>query len=312
MFKTSGEANPGCSRFSAGFFEPRTSRVPQTSRERERGTPRPSSTILLLLALPAVLIAGPGRYARLGDFDGQVEVQLSAADAWMPAERNLPLPESAWIRTGPGSRVEIELDTGGAWRLGSESQGGLSDYSRLSTGQRVTLLMLDRGIAYFTGEAKGRDALTLVAPGAQVAISKPARVRIEAQDQLSQLAVLQGVVRFSSAAAEIDLAQGQTTRVEPGNTSRFFLYREVTPLDADRWSAARDKALTTPVAALHVAEQYGLADLDASGQQEWSLVTGSHVPERAEREHRLIDRDEQGDDLGHIGGTEFSLSDKGR
>ncbi len=184
----------------------------------------------------------------------------------MPAERNLPLPESAWIRTGPGSRVEIELDTGGAWRLGPESQGGLSDYARLSTGQRVTLLVLDRGLAYFTGESKGRDSLTLIVPGAQVSISKPARVRIEAQDQASQVAVLQGVARFSSAAAEIDLAQGQTTRVEPGNASRFFLYREVAPLDADRWSAARDKALTTPIAALHVAERYGLADLDASGQ----------------------------------------------
>jgi hypothetical protein len=221
---------------------------------------------VVFLMLPAALIAGQGRYARLGDFDGQVEVQLSAADAWMPAERNLPLPESAWIRTGPASRVEIELDDGGAWRLGPESQGGLSDYSRLSTGQRVTLLALDHGIAYFSGEAKGKDSLMLVAPGAQIGISKPARVRFEAQDQFSQVAVLQGVARFSSAAAEIDLAQGQTTRVEPGNASRFFLYREVAPLETDRWSAARDKALATPIAALHVAERYGLADLDSSGQ----------------------------------------------
>jgi hypothetical protein len=226
----------------------------------------PLAPILLLLFLPVALLANPGRYARLGDFDGQVEVQLSAADAWMPAERNLPLPESAWIRTGPDSRVEIELDTGGVWRLGRESQGGLSDYARLSTGQRVTLLVLDHGLAYFTGESKGRDSLTLIVPGAQVSVSKPARVRIEVQDQSSQVSVLQGVARFSSAAAEIDLAQGQTTRVEPGNASRFFLYREVATLDADRWSAARDKALTTPVAALHVVERYGLADLDASGQ----------------------------------------------
>src|SRR5580658_6587672 len=109
--------------------------------------------LVLLALLPVALLAGPGRYARLGDFDGQVEVQLSAADAWMPADRNLPLPESAWIRTGPASRVDIELDTGGAWRLGPESQGGLSDFARLSTGQRVTLLALDHGIAYFSGDA---------------------------------------------------------------------------------------------------------------------------------------------------------------
>jgi hypothetical protein len=221
---------------------------------------------LAFLMLPAALIAGQGRYARLGDFDGQVEVQLSAAEPWMPAERNLPLPESAWIRTGAASHVEIELDNGGAWRLGPDSQGGLSDYSRLSTGQRVTLLALDRGLAYFTGESKGRDSLVLIVPGAQITISKPARVRFEAQSQSSQVAVLQGVARFSSAAAEIDLTQGQTTRVEPNNASRFFLYREVAPLDADRWNAERDKALATPVAALHVAERYGLADLDANGQ----------------------------------------------
>ncbi len=221
---------------------------------------------LAFLMLPAALIGGQGRYARLGDFDGQVEVQLSAADAWMPAERNLPLPESAWIRTGPDSRVEIELDTGGVWRLGPQSQGGLSDYSRLSTGQRVTLLALDRGLAYFTGESSGKDSLTLIVPGAQVSISKPARVRFEAEDRASQVAVLQGTARFSSAAAEIDLAQGQTTRVEPNNASRFFLYRDVPPLDADRWSAARDKALAPTVAALHLAQRYGLADLDAYGQ----------------------------------------------
>jgi hypothetical protein len=221
---------------------------------------------LAFLLLPAALIAGPSRYARLGDFDGAVEVQLSPADAWMPAERNLPLPESAWIRTGPASRVEIELDDGGVWRLGPESQGGLGDYTRLSTGQRLTLLVLDRGIAYFTGEASGKHSLSLIAPGAQIGISKPARVRIEAQDHSSQVAVLRGVARFSSAAAEIDLAQGETTRVEPNNAARFFLYRDVTPLDADLWSAARDKALTAPIAALHVAQRYGLADLDANGQ----------------------------------------------
>ena len=45
-----------------------------------------------LLLLPAVLFAAQARYARLGEFEGKVEVQLQAADPWMPAERNLPLP----------------------------------------------------------------------------------------------------------------------------------------------------------------------------------------------------------------------------
>ena len=52
---------------------------------------------------------------------------------------------------GAGSRAGIELDEGSAWRLGPNSQLEFADYARLSTGQRVTLLTLDHGLAYFTG-----------------------------------------------------------------------------------------------------------------------------------------------------------------
>lgn len=220
----------------------------------------------LPLLLPAILCAAPARFARVGDFDGQVEIQLTPASDWMAAERNLPLPESAWIRTGTASRVEIELDEGSVWRLGPESQGGLADYTRHSTGQRVTLLVLERGLAYFSGAARPPDSLLLVAPGAQVAVTKPACLRFEAADVATQLAVLEGAARFSSPAAEIDVAQGQTSRVEPAHPNRFFLYRDVAPIDLDRWSASRDKALASAVSPLHIPERYGLADLDASGQ----------------------------------------------
>src|ERR1051325_2076408 len=114
---------------------------------------------LTLLLIPALLGAGENRYARMGDFQGSVEVQLRAPDAWIAAERNLPLVESSWARTGPAARLEVELDEGSALRLGPNSQFEISDYTRLSTGQRVTLLSLDRGTAYFTGQSEGADAL---------------------------------------------------------------------------------------------------------------------------------------------------------
>ena len=221
---------------------------------------------MVWLLIPAALFAGPARYARLSEFDGQVETQLQAADPWIAAQRNLALPESAWLRTGAASRLEIELDEGSAWRLGPESLSEISDYSRLSTGQRVTLLSLDHGLAYFTGEPEGKDALSLAVPGAQVILHRGARVRLEVQDAWSQISVIEGAVRFSSPAAEVDLREGQTVRVEPANPARFFLYREVTRMDQDRWSEDRDKVLRSPVAARHLVERYGLADLDTSGE----------------------------------------------
>ena len=231
--------------------------------------------VLALLLAPAALFAGQARYARLGDFEGQVEVQLQAADSWLPAERNLPLPEAAWIRTGADSRVEIEMDDGGVWRLGPDSQGELSDFTQLSTGQRVTTLSLDRGLAYFTGQPRDKDALTLAVPGAQAIYYRRARVRLEAADTWSRISVLEGVATFSSPAAEIAITQGTTTRVEPANPDRFFLDREVLAMALDRWSSDRDKAIAANTSGSHVMEHYGLADLDNAGQWEDTEAYGT-------------------------------------
>ena len=55
-------------------------------------------------------------------------------------------------------------------------------------------------------------------------------------------------------------------RVEVPRSARFFLYREIAPLDTDRWSDERDRLLLTSVAAKHApALRYGLQDLDANG-----------------------------------------------
>jgi hypothetical protein len=223
----------------------------------------------LLLLAPLALLAGPARYARVGDFDGAVETQAHAADPWIAAERNSPLPESARVRTGPGSRVEIELDEGSVVRLGAESQCELSDYARLSTGQRVTLLTFDRGVGYVNGAPEGRDSLLLAVPGAQVTFTRASHVRVQIEPQWSHIAVLRGAARFSSPAADMELREGQTTRVEPANPDRFFFYKEILPLDSDQWNEDRDTALASPTSAAHVVQRYGLADLDKSG--EWIL-----------------------------------------
>ena len=223
----------------------------------------------LLLLAPLALWAGPARYARLGEMAGTVEVQIAASETWIAAERNAPLPEAARIRTSAASRVEIELDEGGALRLGPDSQAELSDYARLSTGQRVTLLSIERGVVYCTGAPEGRDALTLAIPGAQLTFTRLARVRVEVEEVWSQIAVLEGAARFSSPAADLELRAGQATRVEPANPARFFFQKEASPAELDQWSAERDEALKSPSAA-HTVQRYGLADLDGTG--EWILT----------------------------------------
>ena len=86
------------------------------------------------------------------------------------AERNLPLVESAWLRTGASSRLEIELDEGSAWRLGrtrrsrspitrASPRASGSPCSRWITGWRISPASL-----------AARDTLMLAVPGAQVTL----------------------------------------------------------------------------------------------------------------------------------------------
>ncbi len=221
---------------------------------------------LALWLAPLALMGGQARYARLGEIEGRPEIQLQAGEAWTPALRNTPLIDGAWVRTGPGSRAEIELDEGSVFRMDAASLAELSDYTRLSTGQRVTLVSLDQGVAYFTGEAEGRDALALAVPGAQAIVRRGTRLRLEARQAWSQIAVIEGAVTFSSPAAELEIQEGQMVRVEPGNTARFFLYREVTALESDAWSEARDKTLAAARSGAHLPGlEFGLAELDAGG-----------------------------------------------
>ena len=210
--------------------------------------------------------AGSNRFARVGELDGKVEVQVHAPDPWQPALRNMPVIQSSWLRTGQDGRVELELDEGSVLRLAKDSQLELSDYTRLSTGQRITLISLDRGLAYFTGEPEGHDTLMLAVPGAQVMLRRGARLRLEAGDDASQIAVVEGSARFSSPTAELELFEGQMARVEPARASRFFLYREIPALDSDRWSEERDKYLATSNSGKQAPDlRYGLRDLDEKG-----------------------------------------------
>ena len=93
--------------------------------------------LTLFLLLSAALTAQT-RYARLGDLDGAVEIQIHPTQPWRTALRNTPLLESSSVRTGSASHAEIELDEGSVLRLAEDSICELSDYTRLSTGQRIT------------------------------------------------------------------------------------------------------------------------------------------------------------------------------
>src|SRR5258705_2277127 len=186
------------------------------------------------------LIAGASlcaqvRYARLGEIEGSAETQLHPSQSWKPALRNTPLLESSWLRTAGASHAEIEFDEGNVLRLAENSVCELADYTRLSTGQRITHISLDSGAAYFSGESSWRDALILSMPSAQVSIRRGSRVRVEAGSGWSRVAVLEGSARFSSATVDLQLEEGKMLRLDLARPDKFYLLPEIEALDSDSW-----------------------------------------------------------------------------
>ena len=219
------------------------------------------------LLLLAPVLGAQTRYARLGELTGGVEAQIHPSESWRPAARNMPLLESSSLRTGASAHAEIELDDGSVLRLAENSLCEFSDYTRLSTGQRITHISLDRGVAYFTGESSWRDALALSIPPAQVSIRRGSRVRLEVNPDSSRVAVLEGEARFSSPSVELDVREGRMLKLDLTRSDRFSLLPEIAALESDNWSATRDRLLIGDSSRSRLPGLlYGVRDLDASGE----------------------------------------------
>ena len=114
------------------------------------------TAVSLALLLPTTPFAADMhlRFARLTLAEGRVEVEQPSTGERMAGERNLPVGQGFWVETFPGARTELELDEGSQIRLGAGSLAELSDLTRLSTGQRISLVSLERGTLYATAGPK--------------------------------------------------------------------------------------------------------------------------------------------------------------
>ena len=110
-----------------------------------------------------------------------------------------------------------------------------------------------------------RSILSL--PNAQVSIHRGSRIRLEAGLDASQLAVLEGQARLTSAAIELDVPEGKMLRVELAPSGRFHLLPEISQLESDTWSVTRDKLLAGDSSRNRLPGlRYGVRDLDANGE----------------------------------------------
>ena len=114
------------------------------------------AAVCLLLAVPA-FADSQARIVRLSYIDGDVRINRNVGDGFEEAILNMPVVQGTRLYTGNDGRVEVEFENGSTVRLSGPSDLLFRQLTLRSSGDKVSMLDLREGLAYFNIERKGDD-----------------------------------------------------------------------------------------------------------------------------------------------------------
>jgi tetratricopeptide (TPR) repeat protein len=188
------------------------------------------SVLLLLVVVGPVTAQEAGRVVSL-----QGTVEVLRAGQWQPVSRGKALSPGEVVRTGPGSRVAIQLADESQLKINANSQLQLRQVAPplRPVAKRVvqTLLRLLSGEIWIRSYAEPLEietvAVTATIRGTELNLSiGPA--------DFSRLAVLEGLVEFRNPQGTVLVAAGEQATAKVGEAPRRTVL--LNPLDAVQWS----------------------------------------------------------------------------
>jgi hypothetical protein len=206
--------------------------------------------------------------------NGNVSVRRGDSGELVAAILNAPLTVGDRVVTGDGGRAEVELDFANLIRLGPSTEVRLSQLS-----QRQYQIQIATGTALFR---------VLRDTDAQIEISTPTvavhplrrgiyRVTVKPDGSSDVTVRAGGDSQVVSPAGSEDLHSGQTMMTRgSSNDPEFQIVAPLPEDELDRWSASRDRQLTSARSPEHVNRGiYGTEDMDQYGHWENDGTYGS-------------------------------------
>ena len=225
------------------------------------------------------------RVSRISFIRGDVQIKRTGNDDWEKAVLNLPIVEGDEITTGPGERLEIQLNIYSYIRLSENSYlkvVGLQDGAvalSLSEGtMTVRLTAFDKDSAFFEIDA----------PRTTIAVQKAGMYRVDAgkagSDEVRVTVTNEGEARVYAENSGFTLRDGRTATVkiegplsgEWDTAAASFSYDEF-----DAWSVDRDTLIAKRLQDAHYDKYYdrdiyGAEDLNDNGEWVYTRTYG-HV-----------------------------------
>jgi hypothetical protein len=172
---------------------------------------------LLLYSLPLSLAAySYVRIVRLSFVEGEVRVVRPNSASPARGLANLPLEHDAVVETAEGV-AEIEFEEEAFARLAPHSRLRLAELALLSSGDRVTRLLLEEGTASVEVDLSGGNTFAVLTPHFQVTVPRRAAFRVDLTPEGSRVRVFRGEVRVEAAPNTLQVSAGQMLQWRPAS-----------------------------------------------------------------------------------------------
>ena len=196
----------------------------------------PNILIGVLFALVTLLPAFADshvRIVRLSYIEGGVQISRGAGASYEKAIVNLPITESAKLKTSDG-RAEVEFEDGSTLRIVPESEIEFSQLSLRDSGAKVSAVEVKKGTAYVNFAGTKNDEFSVRFGEEKISLAHAAHLRIMLGDEDSTVAVFKGLIQVDSPAGEIAVKKNQTVDFDL-DSNQYKLAKNIRESPYDSW-----------------------------------------------------------------------------
>jgi hypothetical protein len=204
------------------------------------------------------------RIVRLSYTEGEVEIDRNAGQGFEMALMNLPITHGARLETGPDGHAEVEFENGSTVRLAPATRFIFRELFLRSSGEKVSLIELASGTAYFNLRPKDHNVFRLLIGGHEVPVEDSVRLRASAYPTETKLAVLKGKLEFQAGTQSVKVKKNQTADLSGG---QYLVSKGVQQEAFDDWDEDREEYLERYASGTYFDSpyRYGYSDLNYYG-----------------------------------------------
>ena len=245
---------------------------------------------ILTAGFIALLTANPvwaqsyshARIVRLSFVEGDVTVQRPDVQAWAEAPANTPLEEGFKLFTGENSFAEIQLENGGAIRVGELSLLEFTVLELAPNGGKINHLELRQGYATFHPlPSSVEESLQVGTPYGTLIAQGGTQFRVDLEQGMQRVEVFKGAMQVQSNLGAMEIDKDSVLVMQPGAPDPTVVSQGITQDNWDKWVDDREARLEMPPTGPspntydgdEAGTTYGWSDLLHYGT--WSNVPGA-------------------------------------